>query len=162
LVPKEALLGPEDRKRLHFRLGKLLNSRHRPTEARKHLEKAMALSKQAGDGSSSYGLLMMELARSYKLEGEMEQAVEVLEEGIAKGLKPEHELYWDVNYKLAQYYQRLGQEAKAVALYKRISEEGPSHLQLLVQLRLGSIDLNRKLRQLQYWSEVDGQKKLNK
>lgn len=162
LVPKEALLGPEDRKRLHFRLGKLLNSRHRPTEARKHLEKAMALSKQEGDGSSSYGLLMMELARSYKLEGKMEQAVEVLEEGIAKGLKPEHELYWDVNYKLAQYYQRLGQEAKAVALYKRISEEGPSHLQLLVQLRLGSIDLNRKLRQLQYWSEVDGQKKLNK
>ncbi len=156
LVGKEDLLGPAERKRLHFRLGKLLNAKLKPKQARKHLQKAMLLAKQGEAEDSTYGTLMMELARSYSLEGNLEKAIEVLEKAIGGGIRPDNELYWDINYKLAEYYYSLGKEERAVSLYRRISEEGPSHLQLLVQMRLGSINLNKQLKRLQYWSELDG------
>ncbi len=159
LTDAESFLSPEEVGFLHYHLGSLLNQKSKPREARKHLKRSISIARKVREGRSLYHSALMELAHSYRLERRYREAAEVLEKLISEGLKPDDEFYWDIKFRLAEYYMKSGREGEAVALYKQISEEGPSHLQLLVQLRLGSINLNNQLRRLQYWSEVNGKQR---
>jgi tetratricopeptide (TPR) repeat protein len=66
--------------------------------------------------------------------------------------------YWALKYRLAKGYLRAGKVEKAEVQLREISEEGTPVLQSDAQLLLGSLALQKNLKKLSIWPEIEAQR----
>ncbi len=135
-------------------IGKIQNVMGKVLEARDALNRCLKLAANTRQYRGIRLSALLELAKSYTVQGSPSGAAKILESILEQGYGPGGEYYWEVKFRLARCYEQMGAVDRAKALYKEISDEGPSILQARAQIRLGSIVLNDRLRALPHWSEL--------
>ena len=154
VATKDKVLDKAQRLRVWLEIGKIQNTMGKVLEARDALNRCLNLAGKAGKYKQFRLSALMELTKTYTTEGNPSKAARILKGILDQGYSPEEEYYWDVKFRLAQCYEQMGMMDKAKALYKEIGDEGPTVLQFRAQMRLGSIVLNDRLKELPHWSEV--------
>ena len=135
-------------------IGKIQNQMRHIKEARRALEICISLTGTDERQKETRLSALLEMAKTYRSEGNPSEASRILENILKEGYGPDGEYYWDLKFRLAQCYEQLGKMEKAKALYKEVGDEGPSILQARAQMRLGSIMLNDQLKTLPHWPEL--------
>lgn len=153
-VSKDKVLDKTQRLRVWLKIGKIQNSMGKVIEARDAFNKCVTLAGKASKYKHFRLSALMEMAETYIREGSPSKAAKILKGILDEGYGPKEEHYWDVKFRLARCYEQMGMMDKAKPLYKEIGDEGPNLFQFRAQMRLGSIVLNDRLKELPHWSEV--------
>jgi len=123
-------------------------------EALSHYQKAFNMG--TGGTLPEYWDFKLGQAEALMASGERDASGSLLSE-VYEGSGPSAR-YWALKYRLSKGYLRAGSVEKAEVHLREISEEGTPKLQVEAQLKLGSLGLEKNLKKLSIWPELEGQK----
>jgi FimV-like protein len=159
LAKKADVLSKPEKARVHYSIGRILNTQELHGDAVSSLKRSVAILEEEGDQDQKdlYLEALAELGESYRGEGNKEQAIQVFKKAFDAGYSPEKEGYWDLKYKLAESYLETGKIARAEKVLREILEEGDEDLQPMAQIKVGSIELRKQLGRLSVWRQSEKQ-----
>lgn len=148
------LLSKEEKLKVLLEVGKIQNRMGNTLEAKGALRRCLELAGKAKEYDEIRLSALVELADTYGSSNNLQEAVKILEDLFKQGYGPEGEHYWEIKFRLAQYYEQLGRNQRAKELYTEVGDEGPPILQARAQMRLGDIVLYDNLKKLPHWADV--------
>jgi tetratricopeptide (TPR) repeat protein len=147
VIQNSNTLPPQDMAKAYLSLGVTFKDRKQYNEAKNALINSINIGLDNKDAQNLLRRSYIELGDILHAEGKYYQAVKAFEKGFALGYETDNHDYWEIRFKQAMDYIKIGENIKAETLLADISEGGEDTiLQQRAQLKLGSIALAKQLR----------------
>jgi tetratricopeptide (TPR) repeat protein len=148
ILVEKRLLSDREMAGLYLGLGTISNRQNLYEKARDALNRSIALSEKDRESRGLLRDAYLEMGNSYHLEGRHQEAIRHYGNCLDLDYGPEMKGYWDVKYKLALSHLGTGESQMAERIMNEIMEEGDPALQQKVQMKMGTIALERELKRL--------------
>jgi tetratricopeptide (TPR) repeat protein len=139
----------------YLNMGILSNRLGRYEKGREALNRCVALSEKSPEREPALRAAFVQLGNGYYEEGRYGSAIDYYNRAVEAGYEPsDGNAYWKNRFRLASCYLETGEHAKAESILNQILEQGDPLLQQKVQVKLGSLDLEKQLKRLPVWSKL--------
>jgi tetratricopeptide (TPR) repeat protein len=148
LLGEKRLLSDREMAAVYESIGEISNKQSLYERARDALNRSIALAEKDRESKELLRSAYAEMGNSYHFEGRHKEAIRHYGQSLDLDYSPEMKGYWDVKYRLALSYLGAGESGLASRLMNEILEEGDPALQQKVQIKMGSIPLEKELKRL--------------
>lgn len=148
LLGEKRLLSDKEMAAVYESIGEISNKQSLYERARDALNRSIALAEKDRESKELLRSAYAEMGNSYHFEGRHKEAIRHYGQSLDLDYSPEMKGYWDVKYRLALSYLGAGESGLASRLMNEILEEGDPALQQKVQIKMGSIPLEKELKRL--------------
>ncbi|MFC1823544.1 tetratricopeptide repeat protein [Thermodesulfobacteriota bacterium] len=134
--------------RVYYFMGFISSADNDHERAREFLNRSIALSEKDRVNKELRQFAFRELGNSYHSEGKPWPAIKAYQKCFELGYDPDQKYYWETKFRMALSYLAVGENMRAEPLLTEILSEGDAVLQQKVQVKLGTLGLNRQLERL--------------